>query len=413
MTLTVTVDAQFIEPYKTSTLKKLKKDLKVDGFRPGHAPDNIVVRELGEARVQAEVLEEVIDHAFNNQMREHKIESLGSPSIDLVKFVPYTELEFKAEFPIAPAIDFDYSKLKIKKPIVKVEPSRVDEAIATLQNQMAKRQTTKKPIKSGDEVRFDFEGKRAGKLVDGASAKNHTITIGSGSFIPGFEENLVGLKQDDEKIFEVTFPKDYHVEDLKNAKVDFGVKINEVFAVDMPKIDDEFAKIVANKPNVKELRADIEKVLAEQSQEQNNKDYENQILDELLKKTKFNAPAQLIEQQVQQLESEMDKNLENSGMDRKKYLEIQKRTEDDLKAEVKAEADKRVRAALLLRDVIKRYKLTVSELEIDQELAKMAEQYKSDPKIQEELTHGHFREDLNNHLLTQKAIAQLTKFASA
>ena len=109
----------------------------------------------------------------------------------------------------------------------------------------------------------------------------------------------------------------------------------------------------------------------------------------------------------------MDKNLENSGMDRKKYLEIQKRTEDDLKAEVRAEADKRVRAALLLRDVIRRYKLTVSELEIDQELAKMAEQYKSDPKIQEELTHGHFREDLNNHLLTQKAIAQLTKFASA
>jgi len=413
MTLTISVDAQFIEPYKTATLKKLKKDLKVDGFRPGHAPDNIVVRELGEARVQAEVLEEVIDHAFNNQMREHKIESLGSPTIDLVKFVPYTELEFKAEFPIAPEINFDYSKLKVKKPVIKVEPSRVDEAIATLQNQMAKRKTTKKPIKSGDEVRFDFEGKRAGKLVEGASAKNHTMTVGSGSFIPGFEENLIGLKQDDEKIFEVTFPKDYHVEDLKNAKVDFGVKINEVFAVDMPKVDDEFAKIVANKPNVKELRADIEKVLAEQSQEQNDKDYENQILDELLKKTQFNAPAQLIEQQVQQLESEMDKNLENSGMDRKKYLEIQKRTEDDLKAEVKAEADKRVRAALLLRDVIKRYKLTVSELEIDQELAKMAEQYKSDPKIQEELTHGHFREDLNNHLLTQKAIAQLTKFASA
>ena len=413
MTLTISVDAQFIEPYKTATLKKLKKDLKVDGFRPGHAPDNIVVRELGEARVQAEVLEEVIDHAFNNQMREHKIESLGSPSIDLVKFVPYTELEFNAEFPIAPAIDFDYSKLKIKKPTVKVEPSRVDEAIATLQNQMAKRKTTKQPIKSGDEVRFDFEGKRAGKLVDGASAKNHTMTVGSGSFIPGFEENLIGLKQADKKIFEVTFPKDYHVEDLKNAKVAFGVKINEVFTVDMPKVDDEFAKIVANKPNVKELRDDIEKVLAEQSQEQNNKDYENQILDELLKKAKFDAPAQLIDQQVQQLEAEMDKNLENSGMDRKKYLEIQKRTEDDLKAEVRAEADKRVRAALLLRDVIRRYKLTVSELEIDQELAKMAEQYKSDPKIQEELTHGHFREDLNNHLLTQKAIAQLTKFASA
>ncbi|MSR68249.1 trigger factor [Candidatus Saccharibacteria bacterium] len=413
MTLTISVDAQFIEPYKISTLKKLKKDLKVDGFRPGHAPDNIVVRELGEARVQAEVLEEVIDHAFNNQMREHKIESLGSPSIELVKFVPYTELEFKAEFPIAPAIDFDYSKLKIKKALITIEPSKIDEAIEVLRSQMASRVSSKQPIQQGDEVRFDFDGKRAGQPVEGASAKNHTLIVGEGTFIPGFEENLIGLKATEEKTFEVTFPKDYQAQDLKGAKVDFSVKVNEVFTVNKPKIDDEFAKTVGNKANIKELRDDIKKVLTEQEEAQKSKAYENKILDELLKKAKFEVPEQLVSQQTAKLEEEMEKNLHNSGMDKQKYLGLQKLSEGDLKQEITTEADKRVRAALILKDVIEKYQLVVSALELDQELAKMAEQYKSDPKIQAELTHDHFRADLTNHLLTQKAIAKLTQFASA
>jgi len=411
-TLTVTVDEAFIDPYKKSVLKKLKKDLKVDGFRPGHAPDNIVIRELGEARVQAEVLEEVIDHAYSNQMREKKIESLGSPEIDLKKFVPYTELEFTATFPVMGEIKFDYSTLSVKKPEIKIAKERVDEAIETLRSQMAKRSESKGAIINGDEVRFDFEGKREGKPVEGAAAQNHVMIVGSKTFIPGFEEELVGLKKDGEKTFEVTFPKDYHAKDLQNAKVEFSVKINEITSIELPKLDDEFAKTVGNKKNLKELREDIEGVLKQQDEEQSKKDYENKILDEVLKKAKFDVPQQLIDSQVMQLETEMDNNLQNAGLDRKKYQEMQKISEDDMKKEVREEADKRVRAALILRDVIKKNKIEVSEMELQQELAKMAEQYKSDPKIQEELTHGHFQDDLRNHLLTQKAIAKLIEFAS-
>lgn len=413
LTLTITIDGKFIEPYKQSTYKRLKQNLKVDGFRPGNAPDNILVRELGEARVQAEVLEEVIQHAYENQVREQKIMALGSPEISLKKFVPYTEAEFTAVVPVMPEISFDYKTLKVKKEVIKVPKERVDEAIENLRKQMAKRTATNKPIKKGDEVRFDFEGTREGKPVEGAAAQNHTLTVGEGTFIPGFEENLIGLKEKDEKTFEVTFPKDYHAKDLQSAKVSFKVKINSIYNVELPELNDEFAKQVGGQPTVKALRADVEKVLAEQDEQQARKDYENKILDELLKKAKFDVPSQLIQQQVEQLESEMDKNLHNSGLDRKKYLEMQKRTEDDLKKEVNEEADKRVRAALLLRDVIEKQKITVSESEINQEIAKMAEQYKSDPKIQEELTHDHFREDLRNHLLTQKAIAKLVEFASA
>lgn len=413
LTLTVTVDGKFIEPYRQSTFKRLKKNLKVDGFRPSNAPDNILVRELGEARVQAEVLEEVIQHAYDNQLREQKISALGSPEISLKKFVPYTEAEFTAVVPVMPEIKFDYKTLKVKKAAVKVPKERVDEAIENLRKQMAKRVATNKPIKKGDEVRFDFEGTRAGKPVEGAAAQNHTLVIGDGTFIPGFEDNMVGLKEKEEKSFDVTFPKDYHAKDLQNAKVTFKVKINSIYDVDLPKLDDEFAKQVSGKTSVKEMRVDIENALKEQDQAQTDKDYENQILAELLKKVKFDIPQQLLEQQVEQLEKEMDKNLHNAGLDRKKYMEMQKTTEEALKKEVKDEADKRVRAALILRDVIAKQKLAVGEVEIDQEISKMQQQYQSDPKIQEELTHDHFRDDLRNHLLTQKAIAVLVGFASA
>lgn len=312
-----------------------------------------------------------------------------------------------------PEIKFDYKSLKVKKDKVEVAQSQIDEAIENLRKQMAKRVATNKPIKNGDEVRFDFEGTREGKPVEGAAAQNHVMTVGEGTFIPGFEENLLGLKEKEEKTFEVTFPKDYHAKDLQSAKVSFKVKINSIYDVELPKLDDEFAKQVGGKPTIKDLRDDVKKVLAEQQEQGARKDYENKIFEELLNKVKFDVPSQLVAQQVEQLESEMDKNLHNAGMDRKKYLEIQKRTEADLKKEVNDEAMKRVKAALIMRDVISKQKLSVSQTEIDQEISRMAEQYKSDPKIQEELTHDHFREDLKNHLLTQKAVAELVKFASA
>lgn len=413
VTFTITVDEAFINPYKTAVLKRLKKDLKVDGFRPGQAPDHIAIRELGEDRVQAEVLQEVIGMAYANQLREHKdLETLANPEVEIKKFVPYTELEFEATAPLMPEIGFDYSKLKVKKPEVKITEKQVDDAIEVLRKQMATRVATNKPIKNGDEVRFDFEGTRAGKPVEGASATNHTMVVGEGSFIPGFEENLIGLKDKDEKTFDVTFPKDYHAKDLQGAKVTFKVKINSVYDVSMPKVDDDFAMRVGNKKTVKDLREDIQKVLGEQEEEKTRKDYENKILKAIMDKVKFELPKELVNQQKHQLEHEVEENLQNSGLDLKKYLEIQKRTADDFDKEMTDEASKRVRGALILRDVIEKQKIVVGDTEVDQEIARMRELYKSDPKIQEELGHDHFQADLRNHLLTQKAMAYLVEQAS-
>ena len=411
VTLLISVDAQFIDPYQKSVLKRLKKDLKVDGFRPGNVPDKIAERELGAERVQAEVLEEVVMHAYTRAARELKLDTIASPNISLKKFVPYTELEFEAEVAIMPEVKIDLTKLSVKKSKVKVDPKEITETLENLRKQSATKIASKSAIKNGDEVKFDFDGTRAGKPVDGASAKGHVLTIGEGSFIPGFEENMIGLKNGATKTFTVTFPKDYHAKDLAAADVEFTVTIHEINTSELQKLNDSWAKTVGPVQDLKALKVEIAKSLEHNKQAEIDKQFENQVLEAALKLAKFDAPSSLVEEQIARLRSETEENLRNSGLDIEKYLQLQGQKPEEFEATLKTEAEKRVKIGLLLRQIIESEKVTVSDAEVETELAQMKANY-TDPKMQEELTHGHFKDDLRNHLLTTKAVAILSVAAT-
>jgi len=411
VTLTISVDEQFITPYKQAVLKRLKKDLKVAGFRPGMAPDAIAEKELGEARVQADVLEEIIMHAYTRAVRDEKLETVASPKITLKKFVPYTDLEFEAEAPIMPKISIDLKKLKVAKPKVTVDAKEVEETIKGLQKQAAKKNEKTGKIENGDEVTFDFTGVREGKPVEGASATNHVLVIGSKQFIPGFEENLVGLKKDDAKKFTVTFPKDYHAKELAGKDVEFSVTIHKVTSLELPKMDDAWAKTVGPVKNLAELKKDITQTLQTQKQNEAVKTYENNVLEAVIKLAKFTVPAGLVAEQATRLRSETEENLKNSGLDIEKYLEIQKRSKEDFEKELNAEAEKRVKLGLVLRYIIETEKITVTDAEVQAEIQQLKEQY-TDPKMLEHLEHDHFADDIRNHLLTTKAVGTLVTAAS-
>ncbi len=409
-TIHISVDEQFITPYKTAVLKRLKKNLKIDGFRPGQAPDHIALRELGDARVQSEVLEEVVMHAYARAVRELKLATIASPKVEVKKFVPFSELELDAEVAVMPTIGYDYTKLRVKPKAFKVDPKEMTETLQGLQKQMAERTKSTKPVAQGDEVKLDFDGVREGKPVEGAAAKNSLITIGEGRFIPGFEDNLVGLKVGATKTFTVTFPKDYHAKDLAGQKVDFTVTIHEVHNLVLPKIDDSFAARVGAFKTLAELKKDIEKTMLAQKEQQAAQDYENEVVGELVAKAKFEVPEFLLEDNIHRLEHEVEDNLKNSGLDLKKYLEIQNKTEADYHKELHDEAARRVKLGILMRAVIDKENIVVTDAEVDAELERLKQQY-SDPKMQEELTHGHFRDDLRTHLLTTKAVAKLVGYA--
>lgn len=409
-TLLITADAEFIDPYKKSVLKRLKKDLKVDGFRPGNVPDKIAERELGEQRVQAEVLEEVIMHAYTKAARELKLDTIASPKISLKKFVPYTEVEFEAVAPIMPEITLDLKKLKVKKPEVKVDAKEINETLENLRKQGATKTPSKSGIKNGDEVKFDFAGVRAGKPVEGASATGHVMTIGEGSFIPGFEDNMLGLKAGATKTFTVTFPKDYHAKDLSGKDVEFTVTIHEISTAELPELNDAWAKTVGPVQDLKSLKEEVKKSIEQNKAAETNKQFENEVLEAAVKLADFAVPETLVEEQIERLRAETEDNLKNSGLDLEKYLQLQGQKPEEFAATLKTEAEKRVKLGLLLRHIIEQEKITVTDAEVDAELMHMKSHY-TDPKMQEELTHDHFKSDLRNHLLTTKAVTVLADAA--
>lgn len=406
----ISVDGAFIAPIKASTMVDLKKDLKVAGFRPGKMPDNIAERNLGENYVQSHVMEAVVMRAYAKAVTDEKIQAIDTPKIELKKFVPYTELEFTAQVAVMPIVTLDAKKLIVKEPEIKLAKNEIDDTLKNLQRQMAKRSASKNGVAEGDEVTLDFEGVRDNKPVEGAAAKNQLITVGDKKFIPGFEENLIGLKKGTEKEFEVTFPKDYGHKDLAGSKVTFKVKIHEINKVELAKIDDQFAKSVGAFKNLAELKADIEKNLKASKQDQVKKEYEQAVLDNAINKINFNTPQRLVDQQIDRLKQEVNNNLSGSGLTLDQYLKIQGKTQVEVDKEIEDEATKRVKIAILVRHIVDENKLAVSDRELDENFNQMKAQY-SDPQMQREMDHEHFRDDLKNHLLTTKAIEVLLQYA--
>lgn len=409
--LKVELTADYLEDVKKTVVDRMKQGVKVAGFRPGKAPLNVIERHLDQNQLQAEVLEAAVARSYSDAVVAEKLETIAAPKVELKKFVPYTELEYVAVAAVMPKIDFDITKLKLKQADVRVEAKEIDETLEGLRKQAAIEKPSTEPAKLGDKVKIDFEGTRAGKPVEGAAGQNSELTLGEGRFIPGFEDNIVGLKEGEEKEFEVTFPKDYHAKDLAGAKVTFKVNLRELTAVNMPELNDELAKTLGDFKSLKDLRADIETKIKVQKMDQAEQEYEQNVLAEALKQAKFEVAPLLIDEQKHRLQHEVEENLKQSGLDVEKYLTVSGKAKDEFEKELSEEADKRVRTGLLIRQVVESNNLDVSEDEVESELEKLRMQY-TDKHMQEEMTHGHFRDDLAQHLLATKARALLVQYAS-
>lgn len=410
--LTISADEKYMAAYHQAVLKRMKKDLKVDGFRPGHAPDNIAERQLGSERVQSEVLEEVVMHAYAGAVRDAKLTTVSAPRIEVKKFVPYTDLEFTAEVAIMPEIKFDLTKLSLKYEVPKVAEKDVDGAIEELRKQLAERTEVTRAVKDGDEVVLDYKGVREGKPVEGAAAENQTLVIGSKQFIPGFEENLIGLKKDSTKTFELTFPKDYHAKDLAGKKVEFTITIKKISEVKLPKLDDGFATHIGPFKTIDELRKNVRESLEARSAQEYQKEYEDNVVAQLMDKAKFEVSHELIHDVMHNIEHETTDQLKDSGLDIDKYLQMQNKTKEVWEQELHTEAERRVKLGILMRWLIEKEAIKVTEDEVDHELGHMREHY-SDPKMQAELNDPKFRDDLRTHLLTGKAIKKLVEYAKS
>ena len=321
----------------------------------------------------------------------------------------------EAEVEVAPKIKLpDYKKIKKSPKKVTVTEKDIDEVLDRLRLQTAEKKSVDRAAKDKDEVWIDFEGKDSkGEPVKGTDGKNYPLSLGSNTFIPGFEPELIGLKKGDEKTFEVKFPNDYHAKTLANQKVTFSVKVNDVKEVVLPEINDEFAQKVSPLKTVKELRADVKKQLEAEKEGEANSELRKEVLQAVVDKCKFTTPPKLLERVTEQMRNDFEQNLVYRGMTLDQYLDQSGQTKEEFeKTELLENAERRARTSLVLTEIAEAEKLQVSREELDMRLQMLKGQYQQDEKMQEELEKPESRRDIASQLLTEKTIEKLVQYAT-
>lgn len=405
----VVADTAELTTIKQQIISEQASNVKIAGFREGKAPLELVEKQLDPARLQTQFLEEAVNQLYPQAIRSEKLRPVGQPDISIQKFVPFTTLEFEAKVPVIGKISVpNYSKLKIEKPKVSVVQKDVDEVIASLQKRMSEKTDVQRAAKNTDQVWIDFVGKdQNGDPIKNADGKNYPLVLGSNTFIPGFEPELVGLKAGEEKSFTLTFPKDYGVKAMAGKKVTFTVTVHKVQSVTEPKVDDVFAAKSGPFKTVAELKSDIKRQLQVERQQQADREYESELVRAITKKTKVNIPEVLINDQVERMVQETKQNLMYRGQTWDEYLESQNSTESDYIDKVlKPQAEERVKASLILSEIAEVESLTVSNEELEARIIQLKAQYK-DQAMQGELDKPENRSDIASRILTEKVITKI------
>lgn len=412
--LTIELGVEELVHAKQHELQEQAKKIKVAGFRQGKAPLTVVEKQLSQNQLQADVINHAINDFYGKAVDEEQLRTLDQPKIEVTAFVAYTQLVFTAEVEIMPTIKLgDYKKIKKTAPKATVTASEVSEVVDNLRKQSATKSESDKAAKNGDDVVIDFKGKDSSdKPVAGASGEDYTLNLGSNTFIPGFEDGLIGLKTGATKTLNLLFPKDYHAKNLAGSKIQFEVTVKKVMSVVLPKADDSFAAKLGPFKSFDELKKDIKSQLLEQKTTEATNKLKDEIVEELVKKSKLTLPAVLVNDQVTMFEQDFSQNLLYRGITKSEYFEQEKfKDEEEWKSkELVPQAERRVSVGMVLAEVADKEKIEVTPEELDARIAAYKQQY------QKEATHfdtPEMRREVVSRLLTEKTVERLFALATS
>jgi len=408
-TITITAHEADLNPLKQHVLQHFQSKVKMPGFREGKVPLNMVEKNVDPAQLQSEFLDEAVSQMYSQAISENNIRVVSRPEVDLKKFVPFTELEFEVKVEVIGDIKLgDYKKLNVKQAKVEVTAADVNEVIKSLQTRMAEKKDVNRAAKDTDQVWIDFTGVDAkGQPVKGADGKDYPLVLGSNTFIPGFEPNLVGLSAGDQKTFDVTFPKDYGVKALASKKVTFTVDVTKVQEVVVPKVDDEFAAKAGPFKTAADLKSDIKKQLQIEREQQAQRTYENDLVKLLTSKSTLEVPKVLVDDQIERIENEERQNIVYRGQTWEEHLADEGVTAEEHREQKRTSAEEQVKMGLVLSAVADAENLNVTPEELEIRLQILKGQYQ-DPAMQAELDKPENRQDIASRILTEKTLAVLT-----
>lgn len=373
----LTITNEEFENYLNKTYNEEKNNIRLEGFRKGKAPRKLIEKKYG----KGVFMEGALNHAYNDNLpkalEEYDLQIVAEPKLDVEEYKEGEDIIINVDLIIRPDFEIgQYKGLNIERVIDVVEEKDIQNELEKRQQQNARFVTIDdRPVKDQDMIKLDFNGKLDGVEFEGGKSEDYPLTVGSHSFIPGFEEQLIGMKIGEEKTIEVTFPEDYHEKSLAGKPVTFDVKINEIKEKELPEIDDEFVKDISEFDTLDQLKESISKELAEVKEKSARVKLENEIVDKIIENSNFDLPKEMIDNQVNYMVSDFERSLSYQGIHLHDYLNFTQQSIDKIKEDMRKEAEARVKSTMVLDKVKELENVGYDDNQLNNEIEQFAKAY--------------------------------------
>ena len=411
--LTIEVSADDLEKALQSAYNKQKSKINIPGFRKGKVPRQMIEKMYGPEIFYDDAANALIPKAYSEAYDECELEIVSQPKIDVVQIEKGKPFIFTAEVATKPEVTLgEYKGLKVDKVSNRVTQKEVD---AKIQEEAEKNARTivveDRAVQDGDEVVLDFEGFVDGVAFEGGKGENYPLTIGSGSFIPGFEEQLVGVESGKEVEVNVTFPEDYHAEDLKGKPAVFKCTVHEIKAKELPEIDDEFAAEVSEFDTLEEYKADVKAKIKAQKEADGKAKKEDQAVEQAVANATMEIPDAMLDTQVRQMADDFAQRMMQQGLTMEQYFQFTGLTAEKMMEDLRPQALKRIQTRLVLEAIAKAENIEISDEKLDEEIAKMAEAYKMEADKLKEFMGEAEKKQMKEDMAVQEAVTFLVENA--
>ncbi len=402
--LTFTIEAEKFDEAMKRVYAKTAKYFTIPGFRKGKAPMNIVEQHYGTEIFYEDTFNELVPDIYDEAIKENKIEAVSRPDIDITQMGKGKELIFTATVQTKPEVELGkYKGIELKKIEYNVSDKDIEHELGHMAEHNARLITVEdRPIEKGDIAIIDFEGLLDGKPFEGGKAEKHELEIGSNTFIPGFEDQVIGMKIDEEKDLNVTFPEDYFSKDLAGKPVVFKVKLHEIKKKELPKMDDEFAKDVSEFDTLEELKNNIKDRLQKENDEKAKYETEDAAIKAVCDNVKLDIPSGMLETEIDNMLKDTEQRLQYQGLTLEQYYKLIGKPETVLRDEMKETAEKNVKSRLVIEAIIKAEDIKPEEEKVEEKLKEMAKSY---GKTEEEMLKNTYLKDyITENMKVEKAI---------
>ncbi|NLC87396.1 MAG: trigger factor [Clostridiaceae bacterium] len=409
--LSFTVEASKFEEAIQTVYVKNAKYFNIPGFRKGKAPYKMVEKQYGVQIFYEDAFNEVAGEVYEKELKDANIEAVSRPEIDIIQIEKGKDLIFTAVVQTKPEVTLGkYKGIELKKVEYTVKDEDINHEIGHMQERNARLVNVEdRPVEKNDTTVIDFEGFVDGVAFEGGKAENHELVIGSNTFIPGFEDQIIGMKIDEEKDIKVTFPEEYFSKDLAGKEATFKVRLHEIKKKELPEVDDEFAKDVSEFDTIKELKDSIKEKLEEENKNKAKYEIEEAAIKTVCENTEIDIPSGMVETETDNMIKDIEQRLSYQGLNFTQYLQMMNKTEEDMRKEMQEQASIQVKTKLVLEAIVKAEKIEADDAEISAKIEEMAANYGRDAKELEQ--NESLKLYIKENVKTEKAISFIVENA--